>query len=122
MRQMKWLVVLMVGLIPLLISCATLPIEPQKPNSKSTQTEKEACLEKLQKTASLMMEVRHNYQEWYINPIVWVGFSLSEKENMIKGLSQCRKVVVGYGLVVIKDGYSGKKLGVMGVMGPKIYR
>ena len=70
-----------------------------------------------------MMDIRYNYASWHIDPAVWRGFTLGEKENLIEWLSYCRRVATGYGWVEIKDGHSEKTLGTITVeSGPKIYK
>jgi len=90
--------------------------------TKAAEGEREECIERLEATKEFMMDVRYDYGEWYISPLVWSGFTYEEKETLVRGLSHCRKVVKGYGRIVVKDGYSGEKLGEMGVTGPKIYK
>ena len=99
---------------------------PQKNISQTKKEMKDStsikeCIDRLKNTEKLMMNVKYEYMEWYIDPAVWTGFTLQQKENLINSLSCCRKIVYGYSLVEIKNGYTGRKLATIGIAGPKIY-
>ena len=96
--------------------------DSNKDTSSSPTPSRSECLQKLLETEKLMMNVKHDHMEWYIDPKVWLGFTLEEKKHLVNSLSACRKAVHGYRLVEIKDGYSGSKLAETGLSGPKIYK
>lgn len=99
------------------------PEAKKKPQTKETSELKQTCKNKLEQTRRIMIDVRNNYQKWLIDPVVWSGMTLPEKESILTGLSDCRKVVTGYTLIYIIDGHSGHELGEAGdLFGPKIHR
>ncbi len=100
--------------------------EEKKQRKKKKQYSKEEtkdCPSRLERTAKTMMDIRYNYASWYIDPAVWRGFTLGDKEDLIEWLSYCRWVVKGNRWVEIKDGHSYETLGTITVeSGPKIYK
>ena len=97
--------------------------EQRKKKKQYSEEETKDCPSRLARTARIMMDIRYNYASWYIDPAVWRGFTLDEKEDLIEWLSYCRRVVKGNGWVEIKDGHSEKTLGtITAESGPKIYQ
>ena len=97
--------------------------EQRKKKKQYSKEETKDCPSRLARTAKIMMDIRYNYASWYIDPTVWRGFTLGEKEDLIEWLSYCRRVVKGNGWVEIKDGHSEKTLGtITAESGPKIYK